>query len=191
MEEISIICLLPSEVNEYCLELRQKIANQFGIKMKHRIPAHITLKYGFPAEDINEIEKVIDEFCLSHPKTKWELCNFGYFANSEKHVVFIDSIPKEDTRKIHAEFMNNLSKIKWVKWGPFDSAELHYHVTLASKGITASNFDEVWSYLNRLEKPNFEIYFDNLAILRIEKDPPFVYNKFRFPKSGIANPRST
>ncbi len=181
MNELAIICLLPEEVNNYHQGLRQKITYQFGFEVNHNVPPHITIKYGFPIKDIVEIEEVAYKFCLSHPKTKWKLSDFGHFINPDKHVVFIDTIPMEKTRKVHASFMDSLRKINWVKWSQFDSANLHYHVTLASKGITSANFDDVWSFLNQQEKPDFKVQFDNLALLRIEKDPPFVYNIFRFP----------
>ena len=182
MEEIAIICLLPIEVNNYYLELRQLITGNFGLKVNHGVPAHITLKYGFPVEDVYEIEEVAEQFCLSQPKSTWELRDFGYFVNNGKHVVFIDAIPTENTRKVHAAFLDNLRKIKWVKWGQFDNSDLHYHITLASKGINSKNFVDVWSFIDKLEKPSFEVHLDNLGLFRIERDPPFVYSLFRFPE---------
>lgn len=181
MIEIAIICLLPSEVNTYYQELRQKIAENFDLQVNYEVPAHITLKYGFPVEDIKEIEEVAEQFFLSRPMTKWYLRDFGFFDNHDKHVVFIDAIPTEDTRNVHAAFLDKLRKIKWVKWGKFDTSDLHYHITLASNGIISQNFAEVWSFINQLEKPNFEVHFDNLALFRIEKDPPFIHSLFRLP----------
>lgn len=148
MKEFAIICLLPEEVNNYYQVLRQEIANQFGLEVNHNVPAHITMKYGFPIDSIDEIAEVAHKFCLSHPKTKWELLDFGHFINSDKYVVFIDSIPTEETRKVHTIFLDKLRNINWVNWGQFDSANTHYHVTLASKGITSENFKQVWSFLN-------------------------------------------
>ncbi len=147
--------------------------------MNFGVPAHITLKYGFPVKDIEEIEKVAAQFFLSSPKTKWYLRDFGFFNNLDKHVVFIDAIPAVDTRIAHAALLDDLRKIKWVKWSQFDTSELQYHVTLASKGITSGTFDEVWSFINKLEKPSFEVHLDNLALFRIEKDPPFVHSLFQ------------
>ena len=181
MEEIAIICLLPTEVNNYYVKLRQMIAGNFRLQVNRDVPAHITLKYGFPVRDIDEIEEVAEQFCFSHSKSTWELRDFGYFINNDKYVMFIDAIPTEETRKAHTALLDNLRKIKWVKWGQFDSSDLHYHITLASNGITSKNFVDVWSFINQLEKPNFEVHFDNLALFRIEKDPPFIYSMFRLP----------
>jgi 2'-5' RNA ligase len=182
MEVIAIICLLSREVNNYCLDLRQKIVGKFGLQANHYAPPHITLKYGFPVEVIGEVEEVVEPFFLSQPKSMWKLRDFGYFMNDNNHVVFIDAIPTEETRKVHAALLDSLRKIKWVKWGQFDKSDLHYHITLVSNGITSKNFAEVWSFINQLEKPDFEVHFNNLALFRIEKEPPFVYSLFRFPE---------
>jgi len=182
MVEIAIICLLPKEVNTYYRTLRKKLAENFGLQMNYDVPAHITLKYGFPVEDLNEIEKVVEQFFLSSPITKWFLRDFGFFNNLDKYVVFIDAIPAVDTRTTHSALLENLRKIQWVKWRQFDTSDLHYHVTLASNGITSDNFADVWSFTKQFEKPNFDVYLDNLAIFRIEKDPPFVHSLFHFPE---------
>ena len=181
MKEIAIICLLPKEVNKFYLELRQKIAKQFDFNVNHKVPAHITIKYGFPFEDLGEVERVVQEFCLSQSKTKWELHDFGNFVNPDNRVVFIDAIPSRETRKVHKKFYDDLQKIKWIQWAQYDSVNLHYHITLVSKGITSENYEAVWSFVNQQEKPNFEVYFDNLALFRIENDPPFIYQEYHFP----------
>lgn len=180
MNKIAIICLLPEEVNRYYRELRGKIAEKFGLKLNNDVPAHITLKYGFPVNDISEIEKVAEKISLSRVKAEWHLHDFGFFDNPDKYVIFIDAIPSTDTRTLHAALLDELRKIQWIQWSQFDTSALHYHVSLASEGITPKNFNDVWSYINELEKPRFEVQLDNLALFRIEKDPPFVQSMVRF-----------
>ena len=184
MREISIICLLPEEVSGYYQALRLKIAMQFGLEINPNVPAHITLKYPFPVENIDEIEKAAEEFCRSQPKTKWRLHGFNHFINPDKHVVFIDAIPSKETRAAHASFLDRLKRIGWVQWGVFDNADLHYHVTLATKGITSKNFEAIWLFVNQQEKPDFEVCFDNLAFVQIDGDERFVSQTYRFLNSG-------
>lgn len=181
MKEIGIICLLPEEVSSYCQELRLKIATQFGLTVKSNVPPHITVKYRFPVKVIDEIEKVAQEFCMFQTKTKWRLHGFNHFINTDKYVIFIDAIPSKETRKAHASFLNRLRKIRWMQWGQFDNANLHYHVTLATQGITAENFESVWSFVNQQEKSDFEVFFDNLALVQIDEDSRSVYKTYRFP----------
>ena len=183
MKEIGVICLLPEKVNNYYNDLRLKVATRFGLEVNHNVPAHITLKYHFPVESIEAIEKETKEFCMSQIRTKWVLDNFGHFINPDKYVVFIDAIPSQETRKAHASFLNRLRKINWVQWGSFDNADLHYHVTVASKGITSENFETIWAFVNQQKKPDFEVFFDNLALVQKEGDNRSIYKIYRFPRT--------
>ncbi len=182
MNEIGIITLLTEAVRTYHRELRQKIANQFGLDgiANPQIPAHITLKYSFPVEDMDAIEEVVQEFSLSQVKTKWVLKGFNYFINAEKRVIFMDVIPSDDTRKAHANLLERLRKIGWVQWGQFDNANMHYHVTLAAIGITPDNFEAVWAFVKQQDEPHFEAFFDNLAIIQGNGDYVKIYKSYRF-----------
>ena len=59
MNEIGIICVLPEEIRNYQGDIRQKIATQFGFSeiTNSIIPTHITIKYRFPIENLEEVEK--------------------------------------------------------------------------------------------------------------------------------------
>jgi len=181
MKEIGIICLLPEEINNYCQELRLKIATHFSFSVNFNIPAHITVKYRFPVENIGEIENAVQEFFMSQIKVKWSLQGFSHFVNINDFVVFIDAIAPEETRKAHSSFLDRLREISWVQWGQFDNANLHYHVTLAAQGITGENFESVWSFVNQQEKPNHEVFFDNLALVQIDEDTRSIYKIYRSP----------
>jgi 2'-5' RNA ligase len=182
MNKIGIISLLPDEVRNYHRELRQKIATEFGLDgiANPIIPAHITMKYPFPVEDLDEIEKATQEFCVSQSKTKWRLQGFNYFQNGENPVIFIDVIPSEAIRKAHIHFLENLRKISWIEWGRFDDANLHYHVTLAAQGITFENFQSIWSFVNQHAEPHFEVFFDNLSLVQINEVSRSVYRTYWF-----------
>lgn len=165
---------MPDEVRDYHQELRLKLVSQFGLRVNINVPAHITIKYLF------EIEKVAQEFCDTQVKTEWVLQGFNHFINKDNYVVFIDVVSSAETRVAHSSFLDRLKKINWMQWGQFDTADLHYHVTLATHGLTADNFYAVWSFLDQQEKPNFKVFFDNLAFVQIEENSRFVYKTFRF-----------
>lgn len=178
--EIGVICILPEEVRIYQENIRQKIAQQFGFSQiaTSTIPTHITIKYRFPIGNLDEIEKVVHEFSLAQSKTKWLLQGFSYFNKNDSYVIFIDVIASEETRKAHAEFLDRLRKIRWVKWGEFDNANLHYHVTLIAEGVTSENFEAVWSFVNEQEKLNVELHFDNLTLVKINENSRSIYKTF-------------
>ena len=176
MNEIGIICILSEEVRNYQKDLRQKIVTQFGLpNIVNPIPTHITIKYRFPLENLDEVEQAVQEFCIAENKTKWSLLGFNYFSNNDDYVVFIDVLAPQETRKAHARFLDRLREINWVQWGEFDNADLHYHVTLAAKGITIENFEKVWAFVNQQEKPSIESYFDNITLIKITEGIGSVY----------------
>jgi 2'-5' RNA ligase len=180
MTKFGIISLMPEDVRSYHQELRLKLVTQFGLRVNLNVPAHVTVKYPFVVEDADEIEGVVQEFCNSQSKTEWFLQDFNRFINVDNYVVFMDVHSPVETRIAHARFLDRLRKINWVQWGQFDTPDLHYHVTLATRGITADNFESVWSFLCQQEKPNFKASFDNLALVQIDDDSRSIYRTYRF-----------
>jgi len=180
LTEYGILYLLPENVGRYHRELRLKIERQFNLggPTEFTVPSHIAMKYRFPVDHLADLETAIETFCRSQVKTKWSLQGYNYFDNSDSFVIFIDVIPSQETREAHARLLCCLRQIPWVQWGPFDHANLHYHVTLASKGITAENFSAVWSYVNQQAFPRYELFFDNLALIRIVEETHTVYKKY-------------
>ena len=106
------------------------------------------------------------------------MIRFSHFKNDDDYVIFIDVVASEETRKAHARFLDRLREINWVKWGPFDNANLHYHVTLVAQSLTPDNFEAVWSFVNEQEEPNFESFFDNLTLVQINEDSRSVYKTY-------------
>ena len=180
MTELSLLSLLPENVGNYHRELRLKIEQQFhlGGPIEFPVPSHITLKYRFPVKNMAELESIIQDFCISQNKTEWTLQGFDYFENSNNYVIFIKAVPSERTREAHARLLNCLRRIPWMQWGPFDHANLQYHVTLASKGITTDNFSGIWSFVNQQTFPKFELGFDNIALLQLDGEKPTIYKIF-------------
>lgn len=185
MKKFGIVCLLPEEVCAYHQELRLKLVSQFGVRINSSVPAHITIKYPFLVEDTDEIEQAIQEFCALQTSTGWLLQGFNHFIHDGTYVVFMDVISSTETRDTHVRFLDRLKKISWMQWGPFDTADLHYHVTLATHGLTAENFESVWSFLGQQERSSFQVFFDNLAIVQIDEDGRSVYKVFPFQNGKI------
>ena len=181
LNEFGIVYLLPDAAAKYHRELRLKIEKEFMLTGSTRLnaPSHITMKYHFNADNIEEVESVLQEFAGSQVKTKWYLRGFKHFANDDSFVIFIDVVPFPETREAHSRFLDALRRLHWMQWGPFDNATLHYHVTLAHKGLTIENFEEVWSFVSQQEPPDFELYFDNLALLKLGDSLASVYKAYR------------
>lgn len=180
MDEFGIVCVLPEGAGTYHRTLHRKIEEKFNLTgdTELKAPSHITLKYRFQAEAIHEVEQVLQTFSTTQPVTKWSLQGFNYFTNAGNYVIFIDVLPASDVRTAHARLLEDLRRLPWMQWGPFDDANLHYHVTLAHTGLTSENFERVWAFIHQHEVPNFSLSFDNLALLQINEERHTVYKQY-------------
>lgn len=181
LHEFGIVYLLPNAAAKYHRELRLKIEEEFRLtgSTQSNVPSHITMKYRFNTENIEEVKNILQEFANSQVKTKWLLKGFNHFVNTDSFVIFIDVVPSPETREAHAQFLDALRRLDWMQWSPFDNANLHYHVTLAHKGITAENFETIWTFVIQQEPPDFELFFDNFALLKISDGIHSVYKEYR------------
>jgi 2'-5' RNA ligase len=179
--------LLSGSAKAYHERLRLAVEERFNLTglTQSRAPAHITLKYPFAVEsgEREEIERLLAAYARSQVKTSWSLDGFGYFDNAEALVIFIDVIPSQATCRAHAALLDRLKELSWMQWGFYDHADLHYHVTLAARGVTADNFVAVWDFVNRQPRPHFDLSFDHLALVRIEPERVTVYRQYHFRDS--------
>ena len=180
MQEFGIVYLLPDEVSVYHRSLRHKIEDAFNLVGHHDLhaPSHITLKYRFQALNIHEIDHTLETFSLSQAKTKWNIKGFNFFQNAGAFVLFMDVVPSIAARQAHNQLLEALKQLDWMQWSPFDNATLHYHITLAHQGLNSQNFDKVWSFLGQIDTPNFELCFDNVALLQINEGVHTVCKKY-------------
>ncbi|MEM7111073.1 MAG: 2'-5' RNA ligase family protein [Chloroflexota bacterium] len=171
MKKFGIGYLVPESASQYQLNLRQKIQTRFNLtgSSKLKSPSHITLKYPFQAEETQAVEQLLQRFSATQPQTKWAIRGFNYFQNGETYVIYMDVIASLAARKAHEQLLEALHQIEWMEWGEFDTADMHYHVTVAQKGLTKHNFDTVWAFVNRQTWPNFDLHFDNVALVQLQE----------------------
>jgi len=157
-----IVILIKGEAGEYQQELLDSIAKQFNVNgaIKRKPPAHITLKYSFETENIEPVEKTIEEFCKSNKKSKYRLNRINHF---DKDVIFIDVVPSEEMKNTYSKFIDFLRNNTNIKFKEFDG-KTHFHSSIAHTDIN-NKFDEIWSFVSK-ENPDFDVFFDNISILK-------------------------
>lgn len=181
MSEYGLVYLPPPVVKEYHLNLRQAIEERFHLtgSLKLNAPSHITLKYRFEAHNnINEVEEILADFSNIQTKTGWSISGFNSFQSPDNFVIFMDVIPTEQMRAAHLRLSSMLNEIIWMTWKPFDFPHLHYHMTLAHKGLHQDNFNAVYQYVQTFTPPLFELSFDNVTLLKIEEGYHHIYKRF-------------
>lgn len=180
-DEYAVIYLLPEPARSYQLDLRLQVENTFGLtgRPQSKTPPHITLKYPFEADDPAEIEQALEEFAASAPPAPWVIRGFNHFTGPDYYVIFMEVFPTPAVRAAHAALLERLRRFPGMQWDQFDGADLHYHATISYSGLTDTNIAAVWSFINSRLAPDFDLYFDNLALLKISDDVNIVYKTFR------------
>lgn len=164
----SICCLLRGEFEKY----HSNLVNELGIKFNEKYlienprPCHITLKYPFDEkEDIKEVELLLENFVKNIKQSKLKIDSINNF-NDKVAVFEIDF--SNDAKEIFNKFQNELKKIKWIDWRDYDKISDKWHLTLIY-GNTIESFNNIWKYVSENLKPNFELMFDNITILKETK----------------------
>src|SRR3989338_6293813 len=70
----------------------------------------------------------------------------------------------KESKTMHKRLLKELTKISGVELREFD-INFKPHATIAY-GNKKQTFDKIWEYLNKLNKPHFNLKFDNLTILK-------------------------
>ena len=154
MEQFGIIYLLPEPAKTYHERLRLDIEKKFKLTGSDQMnaPSHITMKYRFETERIEEVENILESFSRTQAKTPWSVTGFNHFINPDFRVIFIDVEPSQAVREAHARFLQQLKRLDWMQW----------------------------DYANEREQPQFNLFFDNLALLKIEAETHSINKRYLF-----------
>ncbi|OHA80069.1 MAG: hypothetical protein A2747_00385 [Candidatus Yonathbacteria bacterium RIFCSPHIGHO2_01_FULL_44_41] len=158
--------LVKNPAAEYHRALVQYIAKRFDLKISAGyFPTHITLKAPFETQDITEAKDVLEKFTATHHALPFAVRGFGHFQNN---VIFLDvELPQETSRAVK-ELQWALNSVPEIQWGEHEPLE-NLHITVAKKDII-KKFDNIWGYIEEKDIPQFDLLFDNIALLRFEDD---------------------
>lgn len=171
-----IVTLIKGDAEKYQQELLYSVANQFNVTgaIQRKPPAHITLKYSFETDNINPIEKAIEEFSNSINKSKYQLKGINHF---DENIIFIDVIPSKEMFETYSNFINYLRKNTNITFNQFDG-NTHFHSSIAHTDIKLK-FQEIWNFVSK-ENPDFEVLFDNITILKLVNSIWRIHKKYSF-----------
>ncbi|MDF2883279.1 MAG: putative phosphoesterase [Clostridiaceae bacterium] len=172
MERYVIVCLIKGSALEFYEKLVSEVCSKFNVKPQ-RLPAHFTIKAPFEIEHIKPIENAVEEFVKSNSKQEASIEGFGKFRDS---VVFMKiDMPKEGV-KVHDDFIDKLKTIPNLEWKANEGREKVFHCTVVTR-IRDYKFKDIWEYVN-MHNASFKIYFDNISILRWNRDRWVTYREY-------------
>jgi 2'-5' RNA ligase len=160
--EYDIVYLLKGDAAKYQQHQVKELAARFDepYLLEKRRPAHVTLKYSFPASRIKEIEAVVARIARNRaPRIK-----------IRRHITFHNRVIclkvefSKEANKLYDELRRDLKKIEWLQWKDTDNLKGIFHAALIYTSSLKS-FKEAKTYLAK-EKPAFDLKLDNITIRR-------------------------
>lgn len=171
----SIFYIIKGEAGKYNQKLIKKVGPMFGenYMVEHYLPAHITLKSPFEIDNIQKVERVLKKFVKEQNPAKIKINGFGNFR---KFVSFMKTEFSISAFKIQRDLIKELKKIG-INPHEFD-IKFKPHMTIAY-GNTKKSFNGIWNYLGKLDKPEFNLMLNNLAIMKKGKTQWNVHKEFK------------
>lgn len=175
----SIFYLIKGKAGKYIQKLVQEVGPKFAenYMIKNPLPSHITIKAPFETDNIKDVEKVLREFVREHHTSKINIEGFGNF---NRFVSFLNTKFSREALRTQKELLNELTKIR-IKPSKFDK-KFKPHVTVAY-GNTKKSFHNIWNYLKKLDKPKFDLKFDNLTIMKKTRKRWVIYKEFKIRRN--------
>ena len=166
-----IVSVLKGKAGKFNNDLRREVYRKFKAKSS-KLPAHFTIKAPFEHNDsIEELEKIIADYCNSHKKQEYIVEGFDHF---DDRVIFMDVKMSDESRRLHDELIDELTKVSYLNFTEKDGRNKRIHVTIASKNIRGI-FHKLWDFTNNIQY-SFKEEFDNVAIYKW-KDNTWVLHK--------------
>ena len=173
--KIVLVYLIKGPAKKYQNKLAKEVGPRFGEYhlIKNPIPAHITLKSPFEVENIKGIEQLLRRLVKNQKKSIIKIKGFGNFR---RFVAFFKTKFSLEAKKTQKQLIKELSKAG-IKIQEFD-INFKPHATIAY-GNTKKTFNDIWGYLNKIKKPNFNLEFDNITILKKPRKYWKIYKEFK------------
>jgi len=161
-----IVYLFSGDVKKYVEKLIKDVCIKFGVKFCYlqKQPPHLTLKYRFKTDNIEAVEKAIQEVCQETKQSEFEIGGSSYFGT---HAVILKVKPSKEIvsfekkliKKIYSlDISNDSLDCDWDK-----KLYKNFHVGIAHHDIE-KKFSEIKSYLKSYDK-KFKVKFDKVYLV--------------------------
>lgn len=153
----------------YAKTLIYDVGNKFrvrGVTRKHVVP-HISLYGPFITRRQREVVAEVAKVCSRYRLVPFAFRGFNYFDNSKNKVIYLDIVPSEALVNLRFELAKSLLPITYSKSveDKKTKADFKFHSTIAFKDID-TKFRDIWTYMNRKERPNLKQYLLRVTIIK-------------------------
>ena len=157
-----IVSVVKSPAGNFNNNLRKEVFEKLGAKSS-KLPAHFTIKSPFEADDISDLDKVLQDFAQNHKAQDYKIKGYNHFDN---RVIYMDVHMNKKSKLLHDELIEELEKLPYIHFKNHDYKDKVFHVTISSKKIQKI-YDELWEYVNNIPC-DFDCKFDNVSVFKWE-----------------------
>lgn len=155
-----IVSVVKGPAGNFNNNLRKEVFEKLGAKSS-KLPAHFTIKAPFEADDISDLDKVLQDFAQNHKAQDYKIKGYNHFDN---RVIYMDVHMNKKSKLLHDELIEELEKLPYIHFKNHDYKDKVFHVTISSKKIQKI-YDELWEYVNNIPC-DFDCKFDNVSVFK-------------------------
>ena len=165
-----IVHLIRGEAKKAHEAITKDLATRFNsFPIHERLPPHLTIKRWFEIDDkgMAVVRNTLDAFIASHTQSDYNLSEFNHFGDG---VIYVDVKASQKMLSDIGQLKDSLRQVENLTFDEFEDRELVLHATVAMKALRLFDFTQLWDYLQTTNAPNFDLRFDNIALMKKETD---------------------
>ena len=149
---VAIMC--PPELDQYVMQFKYRMRDQFGCVLALRSPAHITIipPFWLNLDEEIKLQETLRAFETDRDELKIQLDGFSSFG---KRVLFIRVLENPELEEIKNQVEQHFAGSFGELTGK-DDRPFHPHITIANRDLKPGDFEKAWYYFSNKDfKENF------------------------------------
>ena len=111
-----IVSVVKGPAGNFNNNLRKEVFENLGAKSS-KLPAHFTIKAPFEADDISDLDKVLQDFAQNHNPKDYKIKGYNHFDN---RVIYMDVHMGKECKVLHDELIEKLEKLPYIHFKAHD-----------------------------------------------------------------------
>lgn len=178
---------------DYLKGLINEIAHEFRVKeaLKYRPVPHMTLYGPSQARSLDSVFSKIEKVAKRYTLVPFVVCDFDSHNGKGGKVIGCRINASAELKNLRSELAEELNKIVTMDdRQPWDNeGDYWFHTTIAMKDIDWQ-FRDIWSYVNKKEKPYINQYLVRITVLnnkrRIEREYDLMFQRWLSRREALS-----
>ena len=179
---------------DYLKSLIGEVARRFRVKeaLKYRPVPHMSLYGPFQTRSSHSVFSGIEKVAKRYTLVPFSIRGFVRHNGEKGKVIACRINASHELKNLRRELAEELNKIvKIDDRQPWDNeGDYWFHTTIAMKDIDRQ-FDDIWSYVNKKEKPHINQHLIRIAVLnknrKIEREYDLMFKRWLNRREALSN----